>query len=184
MGCESALEQYVGTLTAGRAPLERVGQHLAWCRACRGETEDLAATWTVLAALPPVEPSPDVGRRLGRRVRWAAVGETLTSVERWQQAALAGVVGFILFVLLSLFVPFHTMVAVYRDIVPSVMPVPASYLFAGLLYGVVPMTIGTALQVQRAVLHPDRISRGREGPGHWNCGSRPPRGPLASHETS
>jgi hypothetical protein len=152
MDCDTAREQYVVTLTAGQAPPTRLGRHVASCLACSEEMESLAATWGVLAALPPVEPSPDVGRRLRRRVRWTAASETLTSVECWQQAALAGVTGFVLLVLLALFVPFHTMVIVFREIVPSVMLPAASYLFMGLLYGVVPMTIGTAFQPQRAAL--------------------------------
>jgi predicted anti-sigma-YlaC factor YlaD len=152
MDCETAREHYVATLATGQAPPARVGRHLASCPACGEEVESLAATWTVLAALPLVEPSPDVGRRLRRRVGWTAASETLTSVECWQQAALAGVAGFLLLLLLSLLVPFHTIVVVFREIVPSVMRPPASYLLVGLLYGVVPMMIGTAFQPPRAAL--------------------------------
>jgi hypothetical protein len=81
-------------------------------------------------------------------VRWEAARETLVSLERWQQAALVGVVGFAVSVLLGLVVPYETMVAACREIVPAVLPTPLAYVLAGVLYGLVPLLVATTLQAR------------------------------------
>ena len=146
MDCHAVRELHVEALIAGRAASEEVERHLAACPACREETQALAATWTALAALPVLEPSPEVARRLHRRVRWEGIRESLASIESWQRAALAGVAGFVLSVVLSLLVPYQTMVALCQTIAPPSVPAPAAYLLAGVLYGLLPMLIGTALE--------------------------------------
>lgn len=150
MDCHAVRELYVEAVIAGRAASEEVERHLAACPACREETQTLAATWTALAALPVLEPSPDVARRLHRRVRWEGVREALVSMESWQRAALAGVAGFVVSVVLSLLVPYDTMVAFCQAIAPPSVPAPAAYLLAGVLYGLLPMLIGTALEARGA----------------------------------
>ncbi len=144
MDCQAVRELCVEALIAGRAS-EEVERHLAACPPCREETQTLAATWTALAALPVLEPSPDLARRLQRRVRWEGIQEALASIESWQRAALAGVAGFVVSVVLSLLVPYETMVAFCRAIAPRGLPTPAAYLVAGLLYGLLPMLVGTAV---------------------------------------
>lgn len=134
---------------AGRAS-EEVERHLAACPPCREETHTLAAAWAALAALPALEPSPDVARRLHRRLRWEGIREVLASTEAWQRAALAGVGGFVVSVVLSLLVPYETMVAFCQAIAPPSVPAPAAYLLAGVLYGLLPMLIGTALTARGA----------------------------------
>ncbi len=146
MECRTARELYAGSLAAGGKRPEEVDAHVAACRACSEELTALAAIWTALGSLPLVEPRPEIGRRLRHRLRAEAARGSLASLGHWQQAALVGVVAFVLSVLLSLAVPYHTMVAVCRDIVPKVLPTPGSYLIAGLLYGLLPLTIGSALQ--------------------------------------
>ena len=148
MDCQAVRELHVEAVSAGRAASEEVERHLAACQACREETQTLAATWTALAALPVLEPSPDVARRLHRRVRREGIREALASIESWQRAALAGVAGFVLSVVLSLLVPYETMVAFCRAIAPPSVPAPAAYLLAGVLYGLLPMLIGTALEAR------------------------------------
>jgi hypothetical protein len=95
--------------------------------------QTLAGTWTTLAALPVLEPSPQLARHLHRRVRWEGIRETLASIESWQRAALAGVAGFVVSVALSLLVPYDAMVAFCQAIAPSSVPAPAAYLLAGVL---------------------------------------------------
>ncbi|MBI2455706.1 MAG: zf-HC2 domain-containing protein [candidate division NC10 bacterium] len=148
MDCQAVRELYLEGLIGGRAASPEVERHLAACPACREETQTLAATWTVLATLPLLEPSRDVARRLYRRVRWEGVREALASIESWQRAALAGVAGFVVSVVLSLLVPYETMVAFCQAIAPPSVPAPAAYLLAGVLYGLLPMVIGTALEAR------------------------------------
>jgi hypothetical protein len=147
MDCQAVRELYVETLIAGRAS-EEVQRHLAACRSCREETHTLAATWTALAALPVLEPSPAIARRLQRCVRWEGIREALASIESWQRAALAGVGGFVVSVVLSLLVPYETMVAFCQAVAPPSVPAPAAYLLAGVLYGLLPMLIGTTLEAR------------------------------------
>jgi predicted anti-sigma-YlaC factor YlaD len=149
MDCQSVRERYLEGLVAGRATSQEVEQHLATCPACREETHALAGAWTSLAALPVQEPPREVARRLYRRVRWEGIRETLATIEAWQRAALAGVAGFVVSVMLSLLVPYDTMVALCEVIAPSSVPAPAAYLLAGVLYGLLPMLAGTALEARR-----------------------------------
>ena len=149
MDCQAVRELYVEALIAGRAS-EEVERHLAACPTCREETHTLAAAWAALAALPALEPSPDVARRLHRRVRWEGIREAWASIESWQRAALAGVGSFVVSVVLSFLVPYETMVAFCRAIAPPSVPAPAAYLLAGVLYGLLPMLIGTALPARGA----------------------------------
>lgn len=148
MDCQSVREFFVEGLIAGRASSQEVDRHLATCPACREEMQTLAGAWTALAALPVLEPSPQLARRLHRRVCWERLRETLASIESWQRAALAGVAGFVVSVVLSLVVPYDTMVAFCQAIAPPSVPAPAAYLLAGVLYGLLPMLIGTALQAR------------------------------------
>ncbi|MBI2561953.1 MAG: zf-HC2 domain-containing protein [candidate division NC10 bacterium] len=148
MDCQAVRELYLEGLIGGRAASPEVERHLAVCPACREEAQKLAATWTVLATLPLLEPSRDVARCLYRRVRWEGVREALASIESWQRAALAGVAGFVVSVVLSLLVPYETMVAFCQAIAPPSVPAPAAYLLAGVLYGLLPMVIGTALEAR------------------------------------
>jgi predicted anti-sigma-YlaC factor YlaD len=148
MDCHAAREVYVEALMAGRAASEEIERHFATCPACREETQALAGTWAALAALPVLEPSPGVTRRLRRRVRWEGIQEILASIESWQRAALAGVAGFVVSVVLSLLVPYDTMVAFCQVIAPRSVPVPVAYLLAGVLYGLLPMLVGSALEAR------------------------------------
>jgi len=148
MDCQAVQELYVEALIAGRPASGEVEPHLAACHPCREETQTLAATWTALAVLPVLKPSPAVARRLQRRVRWEGIREALASIESWQRAALAGVAAFVVSVVLSLLVPYETMVAFCQAIAPPSVPAPAAYLLAGVLYGLLPMLIGTTLEAR------------------------------------
>jgi predicted anti-sigma-YlaC factor YlaD len=148
MNCDEVRELYLADLTGDEPKPEGVDRHLEACPACRQELPALAATWAALEALPLIEPDPRVGRKLHRRVRWEAARETLVSLQRWQQAALLGVVGFAVSVLLALVVPYETMVAACREIVPAVLPTPVAYALAGVLYGLVPLLVATAFQAR------------------------------------
>ncbi|MGH7374852.1 MAG: hypothetical protein ACREJY_11560 [Candidatus Rokuibacteriota bacterium] len=136
-------------LAAGRAPGAQVAGHVETCVGCRAEIEGLSATWHLFEALPVLEPRAEVAVRLRRRLRWERARETLVSRERWQQAALAGVLGFVLSVLLGLAVPYQTMVALCNQLVSALLPTPAAYLVAGMVYGLVPMAAGAALLGRR-----------------------------------
>ena len=146
MECREARERYVEALTAGRAVSDELDRHVAACLPCQEEARGLAAAWGALAALPLVEPGPEAGRRLRWAVRREVVRDGLASVEAWQRAALAGVASFLLSLVLSLLVPYQTMVAICEAIAPPGFPAPAAYLGAGLLYGLLPMLVGTALE--------------------------------------
>lgn len=145
MDCEAAQELYVGALVAGQASPGEVERHLTGCEACRQAGHGLAAAWSALAGLPAVDPSPSLTRRLRRRIQLEAAREALASVESWQRAALAGVAAFVVSVMLSFLLPYQTMVALCEAIAPPGLPTPAAYLAAGLLYGLLPMLVGTAL---------------------------------------
>lgn len=147
MNCDEVRERDVEPLAAGRAVDDEVDSHLTACSECQEAVQGLAATWSALAALPLLEPSPGVARRLRWRVRREAARDALCSVESWQRAALAGVAGFVLSVVLSVVVPYQAMVRLCEAIAPSSLPPPAAYLVAGLLYGL-PMMIGTALEAR------------------------------------
>jgi predicted anti-sigma-YlaC factor YlaD len=144
MNCEEVRQLYLADLTGEQPKPEGVERHLETCSACRQELQALAATWTALAGLSLIEPDPRIGRALRRRVRWEAAREVIASVESWQRAALAGVAGFVVSVLLSLIVPYDAMVRLCESIAPTSMPAAGSYLLAGLLYGLLPMVLGTA----------------------------------------
>lgn len=127
-----------------------VAAHVRGCGGCREELRGLQEVWSALAALPPLTPPPAIGWRLMQRIRRESARRELASVESWQRAAFAGVSAFILAVILSLLLPFEGMVDVCRALVPSALPTPATYLLAGLLYGILPMIGGTALPSLRA----------------------------------
>lgn len=145
MECEAVRERYVEDLVAAQAASEEVARHLAGCPACREEAGVLAGSWAALAALPVPEPSPEIARRLRRRVRRERLREALGSLEAWQRAALAGVAGFAVSVALSLAVPYEMMVRLCQALAPPSLPAPAAYLAAGILYGLLPMLVGSVV---------------------------------------
>jgi len=146
MNCQTAQEMVLAARLAGDAAPDEASAHARNCPACTEEIRRLTDTWAALAALPLLAPSPRVSRRLRRRIRWESARETVASVESWQRAALVGVGGFVLSFVLSLLVPYETMVALCQGIAPQVMPSPSAYLAAGSLYGLVPMVIVAAVQ--------------------------------------
>lgn len=146
MECEVARELYVEALAAQRPAPPEVGRHTAECDACREEVAGLAAAWAAMASLPVLDPPSGVARAIRRRVRWEAVRGVLTSIDAWQRGALVGVAGFVASVVLSLLVPYDTMVAICRSLVPEAVPAPGAYLVAGLIYGFVPMLIAAMLE--------------------------------------
>lgn len=148
MDCEEARAFLVESLLAGRAPTEAVARHLAGCGPCRADADGLAATCAALSALPLQEPSAGVARRLRRGLYWESTLELLRSRRRWQEAALAGVLGFLASVLLGLVLPYEVMIAACRTVVPESVD-PLAYLLGGLLYGFVPMALAVAVQARR-----------------------------------
>ena len=150
MECKTVRELYVAALADAVSASEEVDHHMASCRACHEELRGLAAAWAALGDLPRVEPPPEIDRKLRRRLRVEAARETVASLAHWQQAALVGVVAFSLSVVLSLVVPYHTMVAACAEVLTKVLPTPGAYLLAGMLYGVLPLAIGSALQARLA----------------------------------
>jgi len=150
MECEVARELYVDSLAVPRPAPPEVERHMAGCDACRREVAGLAAVWAAMASLPVLDPSRDVARAIRRRVRWEAAREVLTSIDAWQRGALAGVAGFVASVVLSLLVPYETMVALCQRLVPGAVPAPGAYLVAGLMYGLLPMLIAAMLERRTA----------------------------------
>lgn len=150
MKCEAAREVYAEALAAQRPARPEVERHTARCEACRREVAGLSATWQAMASLPVVSPPPGVARAIRRRVRWEVAREVLTSIDAWQRGALAGVAGFVASVVLSLLVPYDTMVAVCRRLVPEAVPTLGAYLVAGLMYGLVPMLVAAMLERRAA----------------------------------
>lgn len=148
MDCATARELYVEALAAGQSVAPPASRHIESCQGCRDEARALATTWAALGAIPQLEPSPAVARRLARRLRWEVAREALASLESWQRAALAGVAGFVLSVALSVALPYQATVTLCEWIVPDNVPLPAAYVLAGLLYGFVPMLAGAALQAR------------------------------------
>jgi hypothetical protein len=146
MNCEAAREVFLTACVSGRPAPEEASLHARGCRACAEELRRLADVWAGLAALPLVEPSPHVSRRLRQRFRWEVTRETLASVGSWRRAALAGVGGFALSFILSLWLPYDVMVALCRTVAPATMPAATAYLVAGFLYGLLPMVVVTSLQ--------------------------------------
>lgn len=146
MNCQAAQEAFLTACVSGGPAPEEASLHARECPACAEETRRLADTWATLGALPLLEPSPRVSRRLRRQLRWEVARETLASVGSWQRAALAGVGGFALSLMLSLLLPYDVMVALCRTVAPETMPAATAYLVAGLLYGLVPMVIVAGLQ--------------------------------------
>ena len=146
MNCEAAREAFLTACVSGSPAPEEAGLHARECPACADETRRLADTWAALGALPLLEPSPRVSRRLRRRLGWEVARDALGSVGSWQRAALAGVGGFALSFILSLLLPYDLMVALCRAAAPETMPAATAYLGAGFLYGLVPMGIVAGLQ--------------------------------------
>lgn len=152
MDCEPARERYLEAIVGGHRPTDDVANHVASCPPCRDELDGLTAAWNALGALPPREPSPEIARRLRRRIRWEAIREAVGSLERWQQAALSGGVGIVVSILLALVVPYDTAVAFCRTAMSGVLPAPLTYLLAGALYGLVPMALGSLVPRRRTAV--------------------------------
>lgn len=150
MDCATARELGVTALTEGRPRPEEVERHLGTCPACREELQGLALTWTALEALPLVEPAPAVSASLRRRIRWEMARETLVSPGRWREAALVGVAGAVLSVLLSLVLPYESLMAACRRMIPSLLPTPVASAAAGLLYGFLPLLAAVLVRARRA----------------------------------
>lgn len=182
MDCEEVRELYLADLAGYQPEPEGVARHLETCSACRQELQAITTMWTALGGLPLIEPDQRVGQKLHRRVRWEAARETLLSPERWRQAALVGVVGFVVSVLLALIVPYEAMVAACREVVAAVLPTPLAYLLAGVVYGLVPLLVGTVFQARWAGA--SRVVGALEGPAVFlvalvpyvvlRCGDFPP----------
>lgn len=151
MDCDAVRAAYLESLVERAATgTEAVVRHIETCPGCRDEIRALGAVWEALGALPLAEPSAEARRGLIRRLRWAAAVEPLRSIESWQQAALAGVVGFLVSVLFSLLVPYEAMVAACES-VAAALPTGVAYLMGGFLYGLAPMAIAVAVQARRQV---------------------------------
>ncbi|MBI3636899.1 MAG: hypothetical protein HY216_11940 [Candidatus Rokubacteria bacterium] len=151
MDCDAVRQIYVESLASGEGIAEAATRHLATCPGCRNELQALDATWMALAVLPLVDPSATVRRRLLRRVRWQAAREALLSLQSWQQAALAGVVGFLLSVLLAVILPYEAMVEACRGVAPG-LPVALAYAVGALVYGLVPMAVAVSFEARRRAL--------------------------------
>jgi anti-sigma factor RsiW len=149
MDCRTAREMVLAALAGGEAAPADVAAHLDTCSACAREVRRLGEAWTALGALTALEPSPDVARRLSRQVRWESAREAVASVRAWQRAALAGVGGSALSLVLSLLLPYERLVALCQDIAPDAVPAAGAYLAAGLFYGLLPMAIAGGLQRHR-----------------------------------
>ena len=150
MDCDAVRQLYVESLAGGNGIPEAATRHLATCPGCRNELRALETTWAALAALPLVEPSGAVLWHVLRRVRWEAVREALLSLESWQQAAFAGVIGFLLSVLLAAVLPYEAMVEACRGVAPG-LPTAFAYLMGALVYGFVPMGIAVSFEAHRRV---------------------------------
>lgn len=148
MDCDAVRQLYIESLAAGAGIPDAATRHLATCPGCGNELQALEATWGALAALPLAEPQAAVRRRLLRRVGWEAVRETFLSLERWQQAALAGVIGFLLSVLLAIVLPYEAMIEACRGVAPG-LPVAFAYVLGALVYGLVPMTLAVFFEARR-----------------------------------
>jgi hypothetical protein len=149
VSCERIRELHVEALAAGLAPGNEVSGHVEICVECQRAIRDLNTTWSLLATLPALEPRAEVTVRLRRRLRWERVREGAVSLERWRRAALIGVFGFALSVLLGLAVPYQTLAALCDEWVAETLPTPAAYLVAGMVYGLLPMAAGAALLAPR-----------------------------------
>jgi hypothetical protein len=151
MDCDGIRQLYVESLAGGERIPEDATRHVASCPNCQTELAALEATWTALAALPLVEPSGVARRRLRRRLKWEAAREALVSLERWQQAALAGVVGFLLSVVLAVVLPYEAMIDACRSVAPE-LPLALAYVMGALVYGLVPMALAVSFEARRRAL--------------------------------
>lgn len=131
-----------------RRPPEPLAQHLEGCEGCRAALEDLGRTWVLLAQWPDVEPSPALGTRLVRRVRWLALRESLLTVRGWTPAVMAGVIGVAVSLGLSLLVPYSLLVSLCQRLFQSPEPNLASYVMAGTMYGL-PLALGALVALRR-----------------------------------
>ena len=146
MNCQDTQEAFLATCMSESPASEEARLHARECPACAEEIRRLADTWAALGALPLLEPSARVSRRLRGRLRWAVARDALGSIASWRRAALAGIGGFALSFIFSLLLPYDLMVTLCRAVAPETMPAAAAYLGAGFLYGLVPMVIVGSLQ--------------------------------------
>lgn len=145
MDCDTARDLAIDGLAAGRSMPDDVTAHVRGCRGCREELRSLEEASAALVALPLSTPPPAVRRRLTQRIRRESARRALVSLESWQRAAFTGVSAFVLALVLSLVLPFETMVDACRALARGALPTPATGLLAGLIYGVLPMIGGMAL---------------------------------------
>lgn len=147
---KARLTEWLSDGPAG-ADAEVLRSHLRECRACAEELAALQEIWALLDRWPGLEPAPGVGRRLVRRIRWRLAWDAALAPEAWRAAALAAVIGVGLSISLSLLVPYDTLVALCRQLVPG----SGAFLLAGAAYGVMPLALGVF------------IGWRRESPGSW-----------------
>ena len=148
MDCETVRARSADAFLDGAPRPREIDVHLDGCAACRAHVDGLATAWAALEALPLVEPSRAVGRRLARRIGWEEARGALASPRGWRRAALAGGLAFAISVILALLVPYDTMAALCRDVVAAALPTPTAYAVAGLIYGLVPMLLVTPLRAR------------------------------------
>jgi len=128
---------------------ETLRSHLGQCRACAEELASMRETWGLLGRWPDLEPDPAIGRRLLRRVRWWTRRDVLLAPESWRAAALAAVVGVGLSIVMSLLIPYNTLVALCRQVIAGLVPEAGAFLLAGSAYGVMPLALGVFIGWRR-----------------------------------
>ncbi len=151
MQCKQAPELLAAYIADELADSERreVSAHIETCEPCRAELAALQKTWRLLARWPEAEPSPAIGRRLHRRVRWLATWETVFTIEGWRVAFLPAAVGVLLSVGLSALLPYDTLVELCRRLVGHLSPESGAFLIAGAAYGLVPLALAVWLVRRR-----------------------------------
>jgi len=149
MECEEVRDRLAELLLEGnQRPPQPLARHLEGCQGCRAALEELTRTWALLGASTDVEPSPAVRTRLVRRVRSLALRESLLTVRGWTPAVLAGVIGVALSLGLSLLVPYSLLVSVCQRVFQLPEPELASYMMAGMIYGL-PLALGALVALRR-----------------------------------